>query len=193
MSCTIAFTADTLYRTGNDIQDDSYPGFVVGGAARPCRRTAQRRSGPEAGDHFGAASVGTSDDGSCIGVPGEDLGAKTDTGRVVCDRGGKGLNFDNGDFAGAGDRYGARLSALSDRNFTGMVCYRIGGQRMLIDAPDQCHRRRTTRRRHHQRRRLTLRRRHLGDRQHRAGNRRAVRSHATTRMLRATYAPCDNG
>lgn len=112
------------------------------GSAAPLQPGALTQNSPgvsggdEAGDRFGAALVATSDDGSCIGVPGEDLGAKTDTGRVVCDRGGTWFEFDNGDFAEAGDLYGARLGALSDRNSTDMECYRIGGQRMLIDAPD---------------------------------------------------------
>ncbi len=113
---------------------------VKQGSATPLQPGALTQNSPgvsgadEAGDHFGAALVATSNDGSCIGVPGEDLGAKADTGRVVCDRGGKWLEFDNGDFAEAGDQYGARLGALSDRNFTDMECYQIGGQRMLIDA-----------------------------------------------------------
>ncbi len=89
----------------------------------------------EAGDHFGAALVSTSDDGSCIGVPGEDLGTVSDAGRVVCDRGGTWHEFDQGDSVQAGAQYGARLGAQSDRDFTDQECYRIGGQRVLIDAP----------------------------------------------------------
>ena len=89
----------------------------------------------EAGDHFGAALVSTSNDGSCVGVPGEDLGTVVDAGRVVCDRGGKWFEFDQGGFAEARVDYGARLGALSDRDFTDMECYPIGGQGILIDAP----------------------------------------------------------